>query len=70
MARLTRREVTILLAALPLAAQTTPPPQVKAPFRPAPKTVTEAAQQAAETSEKLRTFNLPMSVEPAFAFKA
>jgi hypothetical protein len=69
MARLTRREVTLLLAAAPLAAQTTAPPQTKASFRPAPKTVQEASQQAAETSQKLRSFNLPMSVEPAFTFK-
>ena len=69
MARFTRREVTILLAAAPLAAQTTVPPQTKPAFRPAPKTVQEADQQVSETSEKLRSFNLPMSVEPAFTFK-
>jgi hypothetical protein len=68
MARFTRREVTLLLAAAPLAAQTVPP-QTKPAFRPAPKTVQEADQQVTETSEKLRSLNLPMSVEPAFTFK-
>jgi len=68
MARFTRREVTILLAAASLAAQTVPP-ETKPAFRPAPKTVEEADQQVRETSEKLRAFNLPMSVEPAVTFK-
>jgi hypothetical protein len=68
MARFTRREVTLLLAATPLAAQTVPP-QTKPPFRPAPKTVQEADQQVSETSEKLRSLQLPMSVEPAFVFR-
>jgi hypothetical protein len=69
MARFTRRELTLLFAAAPLAAQTPPPPETKAQFQPAPKTVQEADQQVAKTSEKLRNFNLPMNVEPAFTFK-
>jgi hypothetical protein len=68
MARFTRREVALLFAAAPFAAQTVPP-QTKPAFRPAPKTVQEADQQVAETSGKLRSFDLPMSVEPAFVFK-
>jgi hypothetical protein len=68
MARFTRREVTLLLAATPLAAQTVPP-QTQPAFRPAPKTVEQADQQINETSEKLRSINLPMNVEPAFVFK-
>jgi hypothetical protein len=68
MARFTRREVTLLLAATPLAAQTVPP-QTKPALRPAPKTLEEADQQVRETSEKLRSFTLPMSIEPAFVFK-
>lgn len=68
MARFTRREVTLLLAATPLASQTVPP-QTKPAFRPAPKTVQDADQQVSETSEKLRSLNLPMDVEPAFVFK-
>ena len=68
MARFTRREVTILLAVSPLAAQAVPP-VTKPPFEPAPKTVEQAVQYRREKSEKLRSFDLPMSVEPAFSFK-
>jgi len=68
MARFTRREVAILVAASPFAAQTVPPKN-KPPFKPAPRTVEQAVQDVREVSDKLRSFDLPMSVEPAFSFR-
>jgi hypothetical protein len=65
MVRFTRRELTKLLAVLPLAAQTTPPAK-----KPAPQTVQQAIDLVAESREKLRVLDVPMNMEPAFSFKA
>ena len=74
-ARMTRRQWTALLSAVPLAAQvTTTVPPVGSP-EPAPVTATpqEKLQKANEdirrVSERLAAIELPMDVEPAFSFK-
>jgi hypothetical protein len=69
MVRFTRRELTKLLAASPLAAQAVPP--VKQDTREnAPQTVQQALDLVGESHEKLRALEVPMSAEPAFSFKA
>lgn len=69
MARLTRREVAAFLTVAPLAAQTAAPPSQPSTGAPA-SSLQKAYQDVAETGEKLRAISVPMTVPPAFAFKA
>jgi hypothetical protein len=72
---MTRREWTMLLAAAPLAAQVTSktPPQ-GSPAPPPPGASPEQKRQKAfddirKTSERLSQIEVPMYIEPAFAFR-
>jgi len=72
----TRRRLLALLASAPLAAQVTSknPPQV-APTPPQPPATPEQKLQKAysdihRVSERLSQMEVPMNVEPAFAFRA
>lgn len=75
--KLSRREATALFVSTPLWAQK-PTPAPEQP-NPAPKEtqaqakkdpVTEAYDDVRQNSQKLRDFQLPLDVEPAFIFKA
>lgn len=79
-ARISRRRVAAFLAATPLAAQVASPPttQKTPPLgtpTPAPPAATpeEKLQKAYDDvrriSERLSKLEVPMNVEPAFAFK-
>lgn len=72
---MTRREWTALLAAAPVAAQVTSktPPQ-GSPAPPPPGADPEQKRQKAFTdvrkvSERLSQIEVPMNIEPAFAFR-
>jgi len=58
---LTRRSWAALVAAVPLAAQvaSTPPPAASSPV-----------DDVRKTSEQLAQIEIPMSLEPAFLFRA
>ncbi len=73
--KLTRREWTALMAAAPLAAQVTskvPPQGAPAPPNPA-ATAQEKLQKAyadiRSLSDRLSKMEVPMDLEPAFAFR-
>lgn len=73
--RITRREWTMLLAAAPAAAQVTSktPPQ-GSPAPPPPGAAPEQKRQKAfddvrKVSERLSQMEVPMNIEPAFAFR-
>ncbi len=73
--RLTRREWTALLGAVPLIGQVTSktPPQ-GAPAPPQPPATPEQKLQKAyadvhEVSDRLSKIEVPMNIEPAFAFR-
>ena len=72
---MTRREWTILLAATPLAAQVTSktPPQGTPTPAPAGATPEQKRQKAFDdvrkVSERLSQIEVPMYIEPAFAFR-
>ncbi|MDQ2842659.1 MAG: hypothetical protein M3Y72_16780 [Acidobacteriota bacterium] len=72
---LTRRELTALLSAAPLAAQVTSTvPPVGAPAPPnLPTTPQERMQKAMsdvrQVSDRLSKIQVPMNVEPAFSFR-
>jgi len=74
--RMTRRQVAALLGASPLLAQVTQkiPPQ-GAPMPAAPNATPEqklakALADVREASNRLAQIELPMNIEPAFAFRA
>ncbi|MBV9500169.1 MAG: hypothetical protein JO138_12420 [Acidobacteriaceae bacterium] len=74
--RLTRREWTALAFTAPIAAQVTskiPPQGAPAPPQP-PATPQQRLQKAYDevrsTRDKLSKIDLPMSIEPAFGFRA
>ena len=78
--RISRRRMAALLAATPLAAQVTSPPTTqKAPPlgapTPAPPSATpeqkleKANDDVRQISVRLSKLEVPMNVEPAFAFK-
>ncbi len=75
--RLTRREWTALALAPPLAAQVTtsrnPPQGAPAPPKP-PATPQQRLQKAYDdvrsTRDRLSKVELPMTIEPAFGFRA
>ncbi|HEX3684697.1 MAG TPA: hypothetical protein VHU83_19320 [Bryobacteraceae bacterium] len=73
--RITRRHAAALLGASPLLAQVTPktPPQA-APVPAPPGATPEQKLQKAfadihQVSDRLAQIELPMNVEPAFAFR-
>ncbi len=79
-ARISRRRVAALLAAAPLAAQVTSPPTTQkipplgAPTPASPAATPEQKLQKAyddirQVSARLSKLEVPMNVEPAFAFK-
>jgi hypothetical protein len=70
MGRLSRRELAALLAAVPLSAQSNTPPPEKSTAAPAPANVHQAADEVRRIGEELRGIDVPMSMEPAFSFKA
>ncbi len=78
--RITRRQAAALLGVAPLAAQVaTPPatskaPPVGAPAPAQPAATPEQRLQKAyadirQISDRLRNIEVPMNVEPAFAFR-
>jgi hypothetical protein len=69
MARFTRRELAIALAASPLIAQQAPPVKKNEPSA-APQTVQQAVENVRQAGDKLRSLAVPMTLEPAFTFKA
>jgi hypothetical protein len=79
-ARVSRRHITALLVATPVAAQVANPPTTqKAPPlgapAPAPPSATpeqklqKAYDDVRQTSVRLSKLEVPMNVEPAFAFR-
>ena len=72
--RMTRRQWTAFIGAAPLLAQVTSKPPQGAPI-PAPPSATpeeklkKAYADVREISEKLTRIQVPMDVEPAFAFE-
>jgi len=74
--RLTRRQLSALLITVPAAAQVTSkiPPQGAPAPPPAPATPEERARKAVtdvrDVSDRLSKIEVPMSLEPAFAFRA
>lgn len=76
MTRLTRRQWTLLAAALPAAAQVTskvPPQGAPAPAQPAAtpeQKLQKAYADIREVSDKLSKIEVPMDAEPAFLFRA
>lgn len=72
--RMTRRQWTVFIGAAPLLAQVTSKPPQGAPA-PAPPAATpeeklkKAYADVREISERLSRIDVPMHVEPAFAFK-
>jgi hypothetical protein len=62
---LTRREWGALVAAVPLAAQTTV--QVPAPTAPA-DAAAKAIADVQQTKQKLAELQVPMNIEPSFRF--
>ncbi len=76
LSRMTRRQWTAVLAALPLAAQvTSKTPPLGAPA-PAKATATpeerlaKAYADVRQTSDRLAKIEVPVNVEPAFSFRA
>lgn len=75
-ASVTRRQAAILLAASPLAAQvvSTVPPQGSPAPEPAPATPQQRLEKAyadvRKVSDRLIGLQIPMSLEPAFSFRA
>lgn len=73
---MTRRRWAALISAAPLAAQvTTSKPPVGAPASTEPAATPEARMQKAysdirQVSDTLSKIEVPMSVEPAFSFRA
>jgi hypothetical protein len=73
--RITRRELTALLGAAPLAAQVTQktPPQGAPAPAPGAATAEQKLQKAFadvhEVSDRLAQVEVPMDIEPAFAFR-
>ncbi len=79
-ARISRRRMAVFLAAAPLGAQIATPPTTQktlpigAPV-PAPSSATpeqklqKACDGVRQMSERLSKLEVPMNVEPAFAFK-
>ena len=70
MGRISRRQLAILLAISPLAAQTPPPPAVAGASQGSPETLAQAVDDVRQSSERLQKMVIPMDVEPAFSFKA
>jgi hypothetical protein len=76
LSRLTRRQWTALVAAAPLAAQVTskvPPQGTPAASQPAAapeQKLQKAYADVRAVSEQLSKIEVPMDVEPAFAFRA
>ena len=72
---MTRRKWTALVTTVPLAAQVTnssKPPQAS-PMTPADtpeQKLQKAYQSVRDVSSRLSKIELPMTVEPAFSFKA
>ena len=73
--RYTRRHCALLLAAAPLAAQVTGPatPPAGSPVPPKAPATPEARREKAiadvrEISKRLASIEVPMNLEPAFAF--
>ena len=69
--RLTRRQWSLLLGISPLAAQSVPPTTAdKAPpVGPAPASLQKAMDDIHQVSTRLAGLEVPMNIEPAFAFK-
>ena len=73
--KMTRRNLAVVLAAAPLAAQvsTTPqnPPPLSAPVADTPEQrMAKAIADVRKVSDRLAQTEVPMSVEPAFSFRA
>ena len=66
--RLTRRAWTLIWGAAPLAVQAAQNPPTAEPA--APSNLDKAIAEVRQVSERLSQLEVPMNVEPAFAFKA
>lgn len=73
--RMTRRQCTALLGASPLLGQVTQKTPPQGAPKPAPPTATPAQKRqkaiadVKQVSDRLAQLELPMDVEPAFAFR-